>query len=233
MAGAVTTTEISAAVSAATTAVVGTALNWGGRITAWMRAAVPDDHRALSASSRHLTSVESTTGLLRVLVVVAPSQRLRRDGFDPDAVTAVVARHVGWAFDAPAYSSLAQVRYAVRAGDPGQNVVRQLHFSRGGAVALDWSIEPAPAADGGTAGLPLLEFLRPLLMVLLLVSGPAYDGVYRRRWLRFRRRCDRFVAVSSSTRDDLRSGVRESGNTPKVQLNRSALPLVQGQRGLI
>jgi hypothetical protein len=235
----VTTAEISAAVSAVTTAVVGTALNWGSRLTAWLRSTVPDDHRALLASARPLTSAESTTGQLRVLVA-APSRRLRRDGLDPDAVTTMVARHLDRAFGAPDYSSLTEVRYTIRSGDPGQTFLRQLHLSRGGAVALDWSVEQAPVADDDTVGLPLLEFLRPLLTLLLLLRGPAYDEVYRRRRLRFRRRCDWFIAVAASVIDDSgrsrywvpvfpgRSARRAAEQRPSAPVGGISLPELRG-----
>lgn len=207
MSGVGTTIEVSAAVSAIVTAIVGSLLNWGARLVAWSRRVLPPDHSAINTGSLSpITSVAEGRERIGVLVAVAPSRGLRRTEFDPDRAIALVHRFFGHLVGvAPEFSTpSAGVRFVVneQLDDGSTMMTRRVTVNPSGRVDLLLYLPVQPnTGDPNTYDLPLAELAGPLLTVLGCCLSDAYRATMGDRR---RRRFDWHFGLSNALRDGAR-----------------------------
>ena len=188
-----TTIGIAAAVSAVVTAVVGTLLNWGGRVVSWIKASVPPDHQPILHGQWSIASATSSTNRMRVSIAVAPNRSLRRQSLHPDNAIAFVHTNFPGMFPpSPIYSAPV---FGVHFEAPGGTTDGMMWINAGGRVDLNWyaATQYHEAAD---VAVPLLDLLQPIAMMTQAVRGSGYDDVFGRRAPFFRRRFDWHINVS-------------------------------------
>lgn len=185
-------------VSGLTTALVGSAIKWGGTLLAKARSRLPDDHTALLRGGAGINAVSSFQGLIPIFVACAPSRHLRKSGFDPDLANEIVeAQFLGMYPDGPDFSTPVQgSRYQVNTDDQLHYMLRRTWICPDGRVDLYITVDPTPLEGATEVGLPILEVLRPLLLLLFLIQSGNYDRLFKRPRHCLRRRFDWFFAVS-------------------------------------
>ena len=221
MSGIGTTVEVSAAVSAVVTAVVGSLLNWGARLVAWLRQTLPPDHTAIHTGSLSaITSVAEGRERVGILIAAAPSRRLRQSELDPDRAIALVHRFFGHLVgESPEFSTpRAGVRFVVNEQlEPAvPTMTRRVTVNPSGRVDLlvYAPVQPNPT-NPDKFDLPLEELAAPILTVLACCLSKDYHQVMGgHRHQRF----DWHFALSNALRDSSRMQrqwqVRFPGRTP-------------------
>jgi hypothetical protein len=192
------TVAVSAAVSAIITVIVGTAVNWGGRVATAIRTRVVPDHQALYRADWPLSGAESADDRLRVKVSCAPERSRRRSEIDPDEAIRFVRAEFGhWVLPEPVFSSPAT---GVRFEAPGGRDEGYVWVWAGGRVDLAWHL-PGSALVEGKVIVPLLEVLRPVVALATAVRGRSYRAVFPDGWRGRIRRFDWFTSVSTAIVD--------------------------------
>lgn len=167
MSGVGTTVEVSGAVSAVVTAVVGSLLNWGARLVAWLRQTLPPDHTAINTGGLSaITSVAECQERVGILIATAPSRRLGQSDLDPDRAIALVHRFFGHLVgESPEFSTpRAGVRFAVneQLGPGIPTMTRRVTINPSGRVDLLVYVPVRPnATHPDRFDLPLEELAGP------------------------------------------------------------------------
>lgn len=187
--------EVSALVSAVVTTSFNTVVQYGERLSTFVRTRLPDDHTAINAGSLRL-GVDSQIDRVAVQVSGAPSRRLKHEGMDIDAAVTAVEDWFGADFPMTPERSGPDIgiSFAIMMDDDAFSVDRRLWLYPSGRVDLYWCI-PLPNRDDPTP-LDVRTLLEPLLMLTSFVRSTDYDRIWTRSRLRFRKRFDwRFVAA--------------------------------------
>lgn len=193
---AVQTAVISTAVSAIVTVVVGTLVQWGGRIAASLRRRVVPDHLPLTDGGGYTaTRIGSSVDQVRVLVCCAPNRSRRRREVNPDLAVRLVRAAFGrWVGEQPVYSS---PRLGVRFAAPHGEQYGYAWAHASGRVDLCHAI-PTAVTETGHVTISVLDILGVLAAVDSAVHRPEYDSTFGRRLFCLPRRFDWAIAVSST-----------------------------------
>lgn len=171
------TVILSAGTSAVVTAVVGTVLDWGRKVTAFITRHLRPDHAPLFLGANFMATMNGwNDSSLRIRIACAPSQTPRHVELNPDLAVRFVAQSFPGVFDDAPLRSYPdrEITFRERGSDRGG-----LTISSSGRVDFDTSLS-TQATDVAGPSVPVLEALDLILQVVAAMTSPGYRALTRR-----------------------------------------------------